>query len=179
MAHALESGLRGLTGKSSLPCLLAERRGVRNQGNLPRLTETQILAWADEHYRRTQRWPTGCYAVWYPIKQARTLNAFMRKIATLPCKSILRAELLVRPDDSPLRLNGRAFVARVQEALGAGFAVELAMRYGEPSIENGLRALDRRNLNRKKVICNVEQCIKRRLYGVPSSKRAIAVQNFL
>ncbi len=60
VAHALESGLRGLTGKSSLPCLLAERRGVRNQGNLPQLTETQILAWADEHYRRTQRWPTGC-----------------------------------------------------------------------------------------------------------------------
>jgi len=68
----------------------------------------------DEEYPRIasaladglQRWPTGCYAVWYPIKQARTLNAFMRKVATLPCKSILRAELLVRPDDSPLRLNG-------------------------------------------------------------------------
>ena len=53
-----------------------------------------------------QRWPTGCYAVWYPIKQGRTLQAFMRKLASLPCKSILRAELLVRPDDSPLRLNG-------------------------------------------------------------------------
>jgi 23S rRNA (adenine2030-N6)-methyltransferase len=68
----------------------------------------------DEEYPRIasaladglQRWPTGCYAVWYPIKQGRTLNAFMRKVATLPCKSILRAELLVRPDDSPLRLNG-------------------------------------------------------------------------
>ena len=53
-----------------------------------------------------QRWPTGCYAVWYPIKLRRSLNAFMRKVAELPCKSILRAELLVRPDDSPLRLNG-------------------------------------------------------------------------
>ena len=53
-----------------------------------------------------QRWPTGCYAVWYPIKQGRTLQAFMRKAATLPCKSVLRAEMLVRPDDSPLRLNG-------------------------------------------------------------------------
>jgi len=72
----------------------------------------------DEEYPRIaqalaeglQRWPTGCYAVWYPIKQGRTLQAFMRKLATLPCKSILRAELLVRPDDSPLRLNGSGMV---------------------------------------------------------------------
>ena len=56
------------------------------------------------------RWPTGSYAVWYPIKQRRTLNPFMRKLAALPCKSILRAELLVRPDDSPLRLNGSGMV---------------------------------------------------------------------
>ena len=56
------------------------------------------------------RWPTGIYAVWYPITQRRTLAAFMRKLAALPCKSILRAELLVRPDDSPLRLNGSGMV---------------------------------------------------------------------
>jgi 23S rRNA (adenine2030-N6)-methyltransferase len=52
------------------------------------------------------RWPTGHYAVWYPIKQRRTLAAFLRKAAALPCKSALVAELCVRPDDSPLRLNG-------------------------------------------------------------------------
>jgi 23S rRNA (adenine2030-N6)-methyltransferase len=57
-----------------------------------------------------QRWPTGSYAVWYPIKQRRTLAAFMRKLAALPCKSILRAELLVRADDTPLRLNGSGMV---------------------------------------------------------------------
>ena len=52
------------------------------------------------------RWPTGIYALWYPIKQGRTLLPFLRKVANLPCKSALSAELLVRPDDSPLRLNG-------------------------------------------------------------------------
>lgn len=57
-----------------------------------------------------QRWPTGCFAVWYPIKQRRSLAAFMRKLTALPCKSALRAELLVRPDDSPLRLNGSGMV---------------------------------------------------------------------
>lgn len=52
------------------------------------------------------RWPTGIYAVWYPIKQRKSLNKFMRKVAGLACKSALAAEILVRPDDSPLRLNG-------------------------------------------------------------------------
>jgi 23S rRNA (adenine2030-N6)-methyltransferase len=52
------------------------------------------------------RWPTGIYAIWYPIKQRRTLNAFFRKAALLPCKSALVVELLIHPDDTPLRLNG-------------------------------------------------------------------------
>lgn len=56
------------------------------------------------------RWPTGCYAVWYQIKQRRSLQAFLRKLAQLPCKSVLQAELLVRADDSPLRLNGSGMV---------------------------------------------------------------------
>jgi 23S rRNA (adenine2030-N6)-methyltransferase len=52
------------------------------------------------------RWPTGIFAVWFPIKQRRTLASFLRRAAMLPCKSALLAELQVRPDDSPLRLNG-------------------------------------------------------------------------
>jgi 23S rRNA (adenine2030-N6)-methyltransferase len=53
-----------------------------------------------------QRWATGVYAVWYPIKQRRTLLPFLRKVAALPARQMLVAELLVRPDDSPLRMNG-------------------------------------------------------------------------
>jgi len=52
------------------------------------------------------RWPQATYALWYPIKQRRTLRAFQREAARLPAKSALVAELLVRPDDSPLRMNG-------------------------------------------------------------------------
>jgi hypothetical protein len=37
--------------------LLAARRGVRNQGNLPRLTVAQVLHWADAHHRLTGDWP--------------------------------------------------------------------------------------------------------------------------
>lgn len=52
------------------------------------------------------RWPQGCYLLWYPIKRRRALQPFYRRAATLPAKSILTAELLVRADDSPLRMNG-------------------------------------------------------------------------
>ena len=52
------------------------------------------------------RWPTGTYALWYPVKLRRALQPFLRKAARLPAKSALIAELLVRADDSPLRMNG-------------------------------------------------------------------------
>ena len=38
------------------------------------------------------------------------LGKFLRRAATLPAKSSLVAELLVRPDDSPLRMNGSAVI---------------------------------------------------------------------
>lgn len=54
---ALVAGLRGLPGGSSLPRLLAERRGVRNRMALPPLRIEQILNWADAFQRRAGRWP--------------------------------------------------------------------------------------------------------------------------
>jgi len=55
---ALREGKRGLIGGSSLPRLLADRRGARNKQDLPPLTENRILAWADAHFARTEEWPT-------------------------------------------------------------------------------------------------------------------------
>ena len=55
---ALRYGRCGLSGGSSLARLLARERGVRNIQDLPRLSLERILAWADEYYRRTGRWPT-------------------------------------------------------------------------------------------------------------------------
>jgi hypothetical protein len=46
--EALRQGLRGLP-RGSLPWLLARRFGARNPADLPRLTERQILRWADAH----------------------------------------------------------------------------------------------------------------------------------
>jgi len=53
-----------------------------------------------------QRWPQATYALWYPIKQRRQLQPFYRMAGNLPSASTLVVELLVRADDSPLRMNG-------------------------------------------------------------------------
>ena len=55
--HVLLRGSRGLSTSCSLADLLAEHRGVRNVRNPPKLTETQILAWATAHKERTGQWP--------------------------------------------------------------------------------------------------------------------------
>lgn len=55
---ALKIGRRGLRSGSSLPRLLARERGVRNPKEPPPLTVRQILRWAEQHHRRTRRWPS-------------------------------------------------------------------------------------------------------------------------
>ena len=57
-----------------------------------------------------QRWPTGVYAIWYPIKLRSQVQPFLRWLPRSGAKRVLRAELLVHPDDSPLRLNGSGMV---------------------------------------------------------------------
>ena len=91
------------------------------------------------------RWPTGCYALWYPIKRRRTLLPFLRKAALLPCKSVLLAELLVRPDDSALRLNGSGMLIvnppyRLDEALAPVLPV-LATLLGDLKSSSALQWL--------------------------------------
>lgn len=54
---AFVQGSRGMPGSSSLARFLAEQRGVRNIQGLPRLSQRQILRWADDHHERTGRWP--------------------------------------------------------------------------------------------------------------------------
>lgn len=55
---ALQQGVRGLTGGSTLAELLVKHRGIRRQGYLPLLRPRRIRAWAKAHFRRTGQWPT-------------------------------------------------------------------------------------------------------------------------
>jgi len=66
----------------------------------------------DEHDRLAQalagahrKWPTGIYAVWYPIKDTRESEGFARRIVRLGIARILRAELTVPGRDAE-RLRG-------------------------------------------------------------------------
>jgi 23S rRNA (adenine2030-N6)-methyltransferase len=53
-----------------------------------------------------EKWPGGIYAIWYPIKLRSHVQPFHRWLTKSGAKRVLVAELLLRPDDSPLRLNG-------------------------------------------------------------------------
>src|SRR5665213_1127126 len=57
--NALFLGYRGLPGGSSLAQFLAERRNVRNSGDLPAFRLKQILLWVDNRHKRTGMWPTA------------------------------------------------------------------------------------------------------------------------
>ena len=54
---ALHQGCRGLPGGSTLARELEHWRGVPHPDSIPRLTNAQILAWADEYHCRTGQWP--------------------------------------------------------------------------------------------------------------------------
>ena len=59
-----------------------------------------------------QRWPVGVLAAWYPVKDRRTLEPFLRALgrAALGQGGVLRAELALRPDDNPAGLNGSGMI---------------------------------------------------------------------
>ena len=56
------------------------------------------------------RWPTGIYAIWYPIKLREQTRPFHRWFASNRIGKTLVVELLRQPDDSALRLNGCGMV---------------------------------------------------------------------
>ena len=49
--YALNAGRRGLPGGCSLAQLLSDQRGIRNRGNLVKLSTEQILIWADAYHQ--------------------------------------------------------------------------------------------------------------------------------
>lgn len=96
--------------------------------------------------RGLERWAEGVFVLWYPIKQRRALQPFLRRARTLPARSMLVAELLVRPDDSPLRMNGSGMLVlnppwRLKETL-RGALPALHQALGEPGASWRVEPLD-------------------------------------
>jgi 23S rRNA (adenine2030-N6)-methyltransferase len=70
----------------------------------------------DEHSRLAQvlaaahrKWPTGIYAIWYPIKDTRETESFARRIGRLGIARILRTELTL-PSRGEERLRGSGLI---------------------------------------------------------------------
>ena len=52
------------------------------------------------------RWPTATFAIWYPVKQRIAIAPFHRWLQAHAPAGVLVAELMLHPENSPLRLNG-------------------------------------------------------------------------
>lgn len=52
------------------------------------------------------KWPTGTYALWYPIKDVMETDGFLRNLGKAGIGSILAGELFIGRPNDPSRLNG-------------------------------------------------------------------------
>lgn len=95
-------------GYEALPALVppAERRGLVLIDPPYEAQEDEFGAIETALGNALQRWPQGCYAVWYPIKLRQSIQPFKRWLAKCGAERIINAELLLHPDNSSLRLNG-------------------------------------------------------------------------
>lgn len=94
-------------GYEALPALLppAERRGlVLVDPPYERSDEPQRLVKALG--RAYRRWPTGCYLVWYPIKERPPAEGFLAALRQVVPRRLLAAEMTVFREERAFRLNG-------------------------------------------------------------------------
>ncbi|CAK0774697.1 Ribosomal RNA large subunit methyltransferase J [uncultured Gammaproteobacteria bacterium] len=100
-----------MDGYQALKSLLPphERRGLvlidppfEVTDEFDRLAKGLATAW--------KRWPTGIYALWYPIKERPSVWRFHEAIAKSGFTKALVAELTIHPEDDWRRLNGCGMV---------------------------------------------------------------------
>lgn len=53
-----------------------------------------------------RRWPTGVFALWYPIKERPAVWRFHEALAATGIARIMTVEMTLHPEDTHLRLNG-------------------------------------------------------------------------
>lgn len=84
-----------------------ERRGLvlidppfEARDEFPRIARAVLTAW--------KKWRTGVYAIWYPVKDASTVDEFYGELAASGIEKILRLELALGElaDNGPLNANG-------------------------------------------------------------------------
>ncbi len=60
--------------------------------------------------RAHAKWPTGMYAIWFPIKDHHAITRFYRRLRNTYIPKILATELCVLPPDNQLGLNGTGMI---------------------------------------------------------------------
>ncbi len=95
--QALHKGGRGLGNGSSLAQLLETERGARNIRALPRLTDEQVVAWADAHFKKNNQWPTPASGQIEGASEGETwlrvIAAVQQGLRSLPKRTSLNALL--------------------------------------------------------------------------------------
>jgi 23S rRNA (adenine2030-N6)-methyltransferase len=68
--------------------------------------DTMLAAFSEAH----RKWPTGAYALWYPVKDLAAVDRFRLGLARSGIRRLLRAELNVRDRDTATTFNGAGLV---------------------------------------------------------------------
>jgi 23S rRNA (adenine2030-N6)-methyltransferase len=105
-------GVHQRDGYAALAALLPpkERRGLVLIDPPFEAQEDEFRAIETALAQAHARWPTGIYAIWYPIKLRQQTLPFQRWLVSQKIPKVLCAELLLHPDNSALRLNGCGMV---------------------------------------------------------------------
>ncbi|MBC7953224.1 MAG: 23S rRNA (adenine(2030)-N(6))-methyltransferase RlmJ [Rhodospirillaceae bacterium] len=112
-AFALDKrvGVHHMDGYTALKALLPppERRGLvlidppfEKRDEFERMRKGLVQA--------MKRWPTGLYALWYPIKARAAIDRFHADLAMLGLPKTLVAEVMIQPGIDPNILNGCGLV---------------------------------------------------------------------
>lgn len=100
-------GIHHMDGYATMKALLPppERRGLvlidppfEVKDEFDRLRKAMMLA--------AKRWPTGLYAIWYPIKARTIVERFLADLTQIGLPKTLVAEIITKPGDDPKMLNG-------------------------------------------------------------------------
>ncbi|HSV28410.1 MAG TPA: 23S rRNA (adenine(2030)-N(6))-methyltransferase RlmJ [Candidatus Omnitrophota bacterium] len=104
-------GVHHMDGYAALKALLppAERRGLvlidppfEVKDEFERIRKGMAQA--------AKRWPTGLYAIWYPIKARAVIDRFHADLTMIGLPKTLAAEVMTRAGDDPATLNGCGLV---------------------------------------------------------------------
>jgi 23S rRNA (adenine2030-N6)-methyltransferase len=145
-ANDARVGVHARDGYAALAALLPpkERRGLVLIDPPFEAQEEEFRTIEGALLQALERWPTGTYAIWYPIKLRHQPQRFQRWFGLQRIPKVLCTELLLHPDNSTLRLNGCGMVIvnppwkfdRQLEELLPSLRENLAQgRFGETRVE--------------------------------------------